>query len=67
MIRIELNGEPTALESPANLEELLQKLKLDSANLAIAVNQQVIPRSQRAETTLKDGDRVEIIRAVAGG
>jgi sulfur carrier protein len=35
--------------------------------VAVALNLNVVPRSQLAERVLVDGDRVEVVRAVGGG
>ena len=34
---------------------------------AVAVNQEVVPRSEHASHPLADGDVVEVVTAVAGG
>jgi sulfur carrier protein len=35
--------------------------------VAVALNGRVVPRAAWAETSLRDGDRVEIVRAMQGG
>lgn len=50
-----------------SIEHLLESLGRPVAGLAVAVNGEVIPRSLWAGTTLDQGDRVEILTAVAGG
>jgi sulfur carrier protein len=35
--------------------------------VAVALNGRVVPRTAWAETSLRDGDRVEIVRAMQGG
>ena len=37
------------------------------AGVAVAVNGALVPRGRWAETRVGEGDRVEIVRAVAGG
>ena len=49
------------------LSELLAHLGTQQKRLAIAVNRQVIPRSQFDAHQLQDGDRIEILEAVGGG
>jgi sulfur carrier protein len=39
----------------------------DLKRIAIELNLEIIPRSQHAETVLKDSDRVEIVHAIGGG
>jgi sulfur carrier protein len=65
-----LNGQPVPLPSPSTLDVLLGALPLGSVamvGVAVAVNYEVIPRSQWSQTKLRPGDRVELIRAVQGG
>jgi sulfur carrier protein len=62
-----LNGEKRNLPGVCTVSELLDKLKLSSAPVLVEQNGQVVPRTQFAATNLADGDRVEIVRVVAGG
>lgn len=66
-IQIELNGEGRELAKGATLPDLVGMLQLTGQALAVAVNRQVIPRQKWPECVLKDGDRVEIVRAIGGG
>lgn len=67
MPKITVNGEPKDIEDIEKLADLLAMLKQNAAYLAVAVNEHVIPRSERETTKIKDGDRIEIIHAVGGG
>ena len=62
-----LNGEQREVESEITLAALLQLLDLPEAGVALALNRQVVPRDQWPVLQLKEGDRVEIVRAVGGG
>ncbi len=55
------------MEEGICLGALLQFLGLNDRPLAIAVNQEIIPLSQRNEHQLLAGDEVELIQAVGGG
>jgi sulfur carrier protein len=39
----------------------------NARGVAVALNGRVVPRVAWAETSLRDGDRVEIVRAMQGG
>ncbi|MDO8519535.1 MAG: sulfur carrier protein ThiS [Deltaproteobacteria bacterium] len=71
MIRVQLNGQHKALNDSTGdsitLEKLVGLLKVNSKNIAIAVNLSVIPRSQFPRIVIKDGDAIDIIQASAGG
>jgi sulfur carrier protein len=61
-----VNGDALERPLPTSVASLLESLDL-SGRVAVAVNRRVIVRSAHAETTLSDGDRVEILEAVGGG
>ncbi len=67
MIRLTVNGENIQLFSANNLEQLLETLNLKEKRIAVEVNREIIPRSEHGVTRLREGDRVEIVRAVGGG
>lgn len=46
---------------------LLEALELTGQRLAVEVNDEVIPRSEHSSRELREGDKVEIVRAVGGG
>jgi sulfur carrier protein len=66
---IHVNGQPRDVAPQVRLSEVLDLPKGASAprGIAVAVNGQVIPRSQHASTELTEGARVEIVTAVQGG
>ncbi len=67
MIRLTVNGEKMKLSTADNLQQLLETLRMSEKRIAVEVNQEIIPRSQHGITRLREGDRVEIVRAVGGG
>ncbi len=66
-MNIVLNGASHALPESAHLGDLLAQLGLSGQRLAIELNGDIVPRSQHESTLLKDGDKVEIVRAIGGG
>ena len=69
MPTLRINGEPRDVPAPLALDALLDHLGRDpgTPGVAIAVGDRVVPRSRWPETTVEDGDRVEIITASHGG
>jgi len=70
-MKLLVNGKPRESAS-ANLVELWQEetreLSLDSPKgYAVALNGALVRKDRWAETTLMEGDRVEIVRAMQGG
>ena len=68
-----VNGEPYPLDGPLPIADLvarlLPSLVVDGAprGVAIAVDDAVVPRSVWGTTTVRPGDRVEVVTAVQGG
>ena len=66
-LEIRLNGEPRTLETDCTVALLVESMGLADRRIAVAVNREVIPRSQFSKRALAEGDRVEILKAVGGG
>ena len=55
-------------EAPASLEEFMQQeAPGKTSGIAVAINNQVVPRSQWATTLLYEQDSILIITATQGG
>lgn len=65
-MRIEVNGEPRQVEAGTILG-LVQELGLNPKKVAVERNLEIVPKSLHAETSLADGDRIEIVQFVGGG
>ncbi len=61
-----VNGERTETRATL-LPELLIELSHANAHVAIAVNEEVVPRASWAATTLSEGDAIEILTPRQGG
>ena len=66
-MRIQLNGESLELPDGETVAALLTRLELAGRRVAVELNLDIVPRSQHAETTLNDGDSVEVVHAIGGG
>jgi sulfur carrier protein len=66
-MRMSINGEERDVADGATIATLLAELDLRRDGIAVALNDDVVPRTEHAVHTLHDGDRIEIIVAVAGG
>ena len=66
-VTITVNGEARTIARGATLDALLESLGVRPDGTAVALNDDVIPRARHAATPLREGDRLEIIVAVAGG
>ena len=61
------NGDEVELPEGATVDALLTKLGLGAKFIVVERNGEPVPRAARATTALYDGDRLELVRAVAGG
>ena len=66
-MELTINGDIREIKESQNLADLVKELDIQAPNFAIALNQQVVPRSKYDSTAIKDNDKVEIVHAVGGG
>jgi sulfur carrier protein len=62
-----VNGELRELPNGFTVGGLLKLLGMAHAGVAVACNDCVVRSAQFDSQSIADGDRIEIIRAVAGG
>lgn len=63
-----VNDQPRALAAGTALVDLLRELGLAGRKgVAIAINDEVVPRSAWAVRALADGERILVIQATQGG
>jgi thiamine biosynthesis protein ThiS len=67
-VQVQINGEPREFsDTSLRLSELIEQLSLAPQRIAIEVNRQIVRRADWEQTTVHDGDRVEIVHFVGGG
>lgn len=67
MSEIVLNGTPAALPEGATVAALVEAHLTSTRGIAVARNDEVVPRSAWATTVVVAGDRIEILTAAQGG
>ena len=69
MIELEIlvNGESRRVPGPASPADLLRHLGLDPRTVVVELNRRIVRRSELGNTTLSDGDAVELVHFVGGG
>jgi sulfur carrier protein len=65
-MRVIVNGEQREIFS-SSVDALLGELEYEGTHFAIALNYDVLPKSQWAQTPIKSGDEIEIITPRQGG
>ena len=66
-MNIVVNGTPTEVAGGITIAALVEQLELAGRRIAVEVNGEIAPRSAHADHELRDGDHVEVVRAVGGG
>lgn len=66
-MNVVVNGEPRDVQPGTTVADVVAVLGRRREGLAVAVNEDVVPRSFWAETALHEEDRVEVLTAAAGG
>ena len=65
--KIQLNGDPYEINNGSNLNELLNKLKIQKNKVAIEVNGEIVERKKYPSLILNKDDQVEIVQFIGGG
>ena len=65
--KIQLNGSCYEINDETNLNQLLNKLKIQKNKVAIEVNGAIIAKNKYPEIILNKGDKVEIVHFIGGG
>lgn len=66
-MEVTANGEQISLPEGATLPDLFQTLGVRAKWVVAEINGAPVDRSEMESTVLREGDRVELVRAVAGG
>ena len=66
-MKLIINGEEKSLENVSSVSSLLGILDLKADRVAIELNREIVARSVWESTSLKEGDRLEIVQFVGGG
>ena len=67
MAKIQLNGDPYEINDGTNLNELLNKLKIEKNKVAIEINGEIVQRDKYENLILNKNDKVEIVHFIGGG
>ena len=67
MIALQVNGKRIELTQATPLLDYIESLGVDPRAIAVEHNGVIIERDRYEQTTLREGDVVEIVRMVGGG
>lgn len=66
-MNISLNGEQTSTESATLMSFLVEKSMGSTNGIAVAINEEVVPKSEWKEKVINENDKILIITATQGG
>ncbi|HEV7653189.1 MAG TPA: sulfur carrier protein ThiS [Mycobacteriales bacterium] len=66
-MRVTVNGDDRDLPEGLGLVALIEQLGLRPGSIVVERNGDALVRSEMDAVVLADGDRLELVRAVAGG
>ena len=66
-MRLMINGEERQFAQVGDIAGLVSALGLDARKVAVEQNLIIVPRSLYGQTTVCDGDRIEIVHFIGGG
>ena len=65
-MRVTVNGKTHILPDQTTAEDLTRHLHMQG-RIALEINHKVVPKSRWTDHALRDGDAVEVVRAIGGG
>ena len=66
-MRLFINGKEQNFDDSLTLAQLIEQLGMKGDRVAAELNREIVSRGQWTETSLKDGDQLEIVHFVGGG
>ena len=66
-MNLTINGQLKNFFAPLNVEQLLEKLKLNRDQVVVELNREILTADKYIDIELQDDDTLEIIQFVGGG
>lgn len=66
-MNVTINGKQHELDDGSTLASALERARVASSGVAVAVDGAVVPRAEWDRTPLRTGSAVEVLTAVQGG
>ena len=66
-MKIQVNGQDREIAAGTTVSTLLGELGVTQPHVAVEVNLELVPRAVHRDTTLNEGDKVEVVTLVGGG
>ena len=69
-MKLQINGDDrdfSVSTTPFTLSALIEQLGMKADRVAVELNRDIVPRDRWQDTSLKEGDRLEVVHFVGGG
>jgi thiamine biosynthesis protein ThiS len=66
-IRVRINGDDREIQSGLSVFQLLETLDLSPALVVVELNREILDRASYDETSVGEGDVLELVHFVGGG
>jgi sulfur carrier protein len=66
-VQVIVNGEPREVPDGATVATIVESVTRAPSGVAVALNGEIVRRSEWATTATRDADRLEVLTAVQGG
>jgi sulfur carrier protein len=66
-VNISLNGEAMVVPDNATVADVVSSLAHDEKGVAVALDREIIPKSEWHDVHLHEAARIEVLMAAAGG
>jgi thiamine biosynthesis protein ThiS len=66
-MKLTVNGNEHDAQDVKTVADLVRQMGLADSAVAVEVNRKVVPRKEHGQTSLQDGDVVEMVTLVGGG
>ena len=67
LMEIVVNGETRTAPEGVDLRTLLERLEIEPSRVAVELNREIVSKALWNTTTIRSGDRLEIVQFVGGG
>jgi thiamine biosynthesis protein ThiS len=67
LMKLVINGEERSFDDGLTLAALVEQLGVKADRIAVELNRDIVRRDDWAGTTLRNGDRLEVVHFVGGG
>jgi len=66
-VAITLNGDRTEVEGGLSIVALLERLRIEPRRVVVEHNRRILRDEELNETTVDEGDELELVQLVGGG